>query len=80
MKFTKEQLKQLIKEEVKEQSRLLNESGHADVKKKFEKAAAVYLRALLTEGWSRFDAVQELVSQLKAVFKTIHIKGGDDDK
>ena len=79
MKLTTEQLKKLIKEEVEGQSRLLNESGHSGAKKRFEKAAGSYLRALLTEGWSRFDAVQELVSQLKTVFKTIHIKGEDKD-
>lgn len=79
MKLTTEQLKKLIKEEVDAQAELLTESGHAGAKKRFEKAAGSYLRALLKDGWSRFDAVQELVSQLKTVFKTIHIKGEDEE-
>lgn len=78
MKLTTEQLKKLIKEEVNAQAELLTESSHSAAKKKFEKAAGAYLRALLKDEWSRFDAVQELVSQLKTVFKTIHVKNEED--
>ncbi len=80
MKLTTEQLKQLIKEEMSAQTTLLTESGHSAAKKKFEKAAGAYLKSLLADGWSRFDAVQELVSQLRVVFKTIHVKGGEKDE
>jgi vacuolar-type H+-ATPase subunit I/STV1 len=80
MKLTVRQLKQLIAEEVKEtRPMLLTEAGHAGVKKKFEKAAGAYLRALIGEGWSRFDAVAKLVSQLRTVFKTIKTKSDDED-
>jgi len=78
MKLTIKQLKQIIKEQVEEQA-FLTEAGHSAAKKKFEKAAGAYLKSLLSDGWSRFDAVQELVSQLRVVFKTIHVKGGEKD-
>jgi len=80
MKLTERQLKQLIKEEIEAQSPILNESKSSAAKKKFEKATGQYLKSLLRDDWSKFDAVQELVSQLKTVFKTIHIKGEDEEE
>ena len=83
MKLTVRQLKQLIKEQIEEQfyetskndedsedSEKHSSVSLKDAQKAFEDGAGQYLEALVAADWSRFDAVQQLVSLLKKIFKS----------
>lgn len=61
-------------DDIEEEDNEFSHSGTSlkDAQKEFENGAGAYLEALLGEGWSRFDAVQQLVSLLRKIFKGGH--------